>query len=347
MPLINPSESVLYPTSYYRDMAFFTTQFMSHKFDRRNHCVYDKSLLIHSAAYDDFSDWERRLYNTVLRTFQLAECDESLPIGTIVLLDLLKDLADSGQKVHAEGDKANPVLTLPPYPHEDYIDLFMGAFMLAYRLLSKNCYPLQPERWARILGGEISDKRVVQLEEQFRDMLDNHINVYQPPRFTDRDDHIRAVYAQKEIFTVPANPFIPAIRYMKTKVVMYAHIRLRMRLRGQQPIIVGPVVRGRLILNLSVAYPPCHQEMLFRQAMLNNVRTSVKRLKKASDREVYLFIMGHRARTDERFDEVMFSSMGLGYNIPGLDDFEQQTVGNRRVLKLAGKGHRLREWIEA
>jgi hypothetical protein len=60
--------------------------------------------------------------------------DESVAVGMVVLLDLLSDMYRMGR--YLAGDECK--LILKPYPHNYYISYAMAAFMLSYRLLSKD-----------------------------------------------------------------------------------------------------------------------------------------------------------------------------------------------------------------
>ena len=209
------------------------------------------------AAIGHFSKLESHLYYFILAILQNARLDESVTIGTVVLLDLLADLYKMGQI--KEGNKSR--LVLPPYPHQDHLSYFLGAFMLAHRLLSRDG-PRNEVFWKNVMGLH----EVKKLENDLRDMLEDNINYYPPPQIPPDDPAYQFYYAG-DILIRP-NAFIPRLRYFKTKATMYAHIRVRMTSRGEPPANYPHTTRS----NLTWYLPPCHDYMIDKMVCLAEAR---------------------------------------------------------------------------
>src|SRR5258708_30239661 len=145
-------------------MAFFITKSMTNIFDQssmsRSSSVesnissapppYRKSHtpVIEAAIDGCFSSrWESQLYRCIVSVLQRSMLDESVTIGTVVLLELLSDLHQMGQFT----DGPDSRIKLPPYSHKDYLSYFMGAFMLAHRLLSREG-PRDKLFWEEVIG---------------------------------------------------------------------------------------------------------------------------------------------------------------------------------------------------
>jgi hypothetical protein len=179
-----------------------------------------------SAAIDGHfsSGWESQLYRFILAVFQRSMLDESVPIGTVVLLDLLGDL-------HSDGSIQGWLqfqTRLPPYPHRNYLSYFMGAFMLAHRLLSREG-PRDKLFWEEVIGedGIITLGGVNKLENDFREMLEDNINYYPPPPISPDDPAYQLLSLWRR--SHPSQPFHHlAYATSKRKRTMYAHIRVRM-----------------------------------------------------------------------------------------------------------------------
>jgi hypothetical protein len=244
------------------------------------------------------SEWESQLYHFIHAIFQKSMLDESVPIGTVVLLDLLGDLHKKGQIV--DGDKSK--LVLPPFPDKDYFGYFMGAFMLAHRLISRRG-PRSEVFWEDVIGEDaiILLGEVSALENNLRDMLEDNINYYTPPTITPDDPAYQFCYTG-DILIRP-NPFIPRLRYLKTNATMYAHIRVRMTSRGESVLEIHSGVRRKK--DLAMHFPPCHQYMLDKLIFLEETRRLFPQLDDASDKQVHAFLA---ARNKTR----PTASVGLG-----------------------------------
>ena len=229
------------------------------------------------------SRWESQLYRCIISVLQRSMLDESVTIGTVVLLDLLGDLQQMGEFT----DGPHSRLQLPPYPHKDYLSFFMGAFMLAHRLLSREG-PRDKQFWEEVIGedgirtlGEVND-----LEDDFREMLEDVINDYPPPPISPEDPTYHFHYSGDVV--IRSNPFIHRLRYLKMKTTMYSHIRLRMTTRGEEILMVHPIVRRKR--EIALYYPPCHQYMVDQLVFFAQTRREYPQLEDASDEEVSAFL---------------------------------------------------------
>lgn len=222
------------------------------------------------------SDWECRLYHVIHSVFQNSLLDESVAIGTVVLLNLLGDLYKKGQFVDGERSK----LRLPPYPHEDYASYFMGAFMLAYRLLSRN-KPVVDGYWKEVMG-ELASEDVSNMESNFRTLLEANINYYSPPLTSPHDP---AYYA--EDLTVPSNAFIARLRYLRTKSAMYSHIRLLMTSRGEEAFNIYTDGKQQLP---ALHFPPCADQMIEKMLLFAKTRKRVPQLKRVTNMEIHAYL---------------------------------------------------------
>ncbi|KAF9523359.1 hypothetical protein CPB83DRAFT_898841 [Crepidotus variabilis] len=350
---MNTAESILYPSFYFRDMAFFLTKFVTDRFERNSSPFQDDSLsynlipptlsacssscssgstdslLITTALNNDFSSkWEERIYDVILRTLQLSEFDESVVVGTAVLLDMMRDMAINSQRRRAQGSMEDPILNLPAFPHEDYFKFFVGAYIHAYHLLSDNSEMISPQRWSEITGGMLSGEQVLEVEIDFREMLEKHMSSYEAPSYNNIVDGIETIYVQDEVTSVPPNPFISEDRYLNTKSTMFTHIRLAMTIRGQRPHVPDTVFcdDDSTVLDYSLTFSPCESEMKFRRVMLNIAKDQYEEINSASDRKAYSWIMGNTDRTDEETDSWIFSSMELGKGVSGLRRLENTYV---------------------
>lgn len=278
-------------------MAFFVTKSMTNIFS-----VSDNEILLASdsnswsdlptalsksdapliaAAIDGHfsSEWESRLYHEIYSVFANSMLDESVPIGTVVLLDLLSDLYKKGRSVDGERFK----LVLPSYPHEDYISIFMGAFMLAYRLLSRN-KPVKTGYWKQVLGKMYlpASDDVTEMENNLRTMLEANINYYSPPVIS-LYDH---AYCAEDL-AIPSNAFIARLRYTGTKSAMYCHIRLLMTSRGEEAF---KIYTDRKQEVPALQFPPCVDQMINKMLIFAETRKRVPQLRRSTVKEIHDYL---------------------------------------------------------
>ena len=216
--------------------------------------------------------------------------DESVPIGTVVLLDLLGDLHKMGQFKHG----TRSTLVLPAYPHKEYLCYFIGAFMLAHRLISRNG-PHDEMFWEHVLGERviITLGELPKLERDFRTKLEDNINYYPPPLIPLDDPAYQFLSAGDHL--IRTNPLIPRLRFLKTKATMYAHIRVRMSSRGEPLVNTDPKRRRRK--GLPLHFPPCHEYMVDKLVFIAKTKQTIPELHDASDREVLAFLQGRSKKT--------------------------------------------------
>jgi hypothetical protein len=222
------------------------------------------------------SDWECRLYHLVHSVLQNSLLDDSVAIGSVVLLSLLGDLHAKGQFVDGERSKLN----LLPFPHEKYESYFMGAFMLAYRLLSRN-KPVKDGYWEQV-SGELASEDVSIVECNFRTLLEANINYYTPPLISPHDP---AYYA--EDLTVPSNAFIARLRYLRTKSSMYSLIRMLMVSRGEEALNVYTGGKQELP---TLHFPPCADQMIEKMVLFAKTRKRVPYLRRAKNMEIHAYL---------------------------------------------------------
>src|SRR5258705_304782 len=165
-------------------MAFFVTKSIAHIFTfptlrstRPSSLTKSDSSVIGTAIKRNFaSQWESKLYRIVLQVFQRSMLDESVVVGMVVLLDRLGDVYKMGRYL----DRDECKLILKPYPHDNYISYAVAAFMLSYRLLSKD-RAVEQEFWEQIMQDIITPCKVHRLEKEFRTLLEENSKCYPPP----------------------------------------------------------------------------------------------------------------------------------------------------------------------
>jgi hypothetical protein len=229
------------------------------------------------------SGWESQVYHFMLAILQRSMLDDSVSIGTVVLLDLLGDLNKVGRLM----DGSLSRLELAPYPHKDYLSYCVGAFMLAHRLLSREG-PYDTLFWEEVLGedGIVTLGEVDDLENDFRQILEDHIDDYAPPPIFPDNPAYQYHYAGDVV--IRPNPFISRLRYLKMKETMYAHIRVLMTSRGEDVLEIHSAVRRKT--DLALHFPPCQQYMLAKQVFLAQTRRDFPQLEESSDEEVDDFL---------------------------------------------------------
>lgn len=248
------------------------------------------------------SEWESQLYQVILKVLQRSMLDESVAVGTVVLLDLLGDLYKMGRFV--DGDRSRFVLA--PYPEEDYIRYFKGAFMLAFRLLSKN-RPIKSGYWERVmLEDDMANATdiVINIENDFRRMLEDNVNYYPPLPISLRDPAYQFHYAGD--LAIPPNAFIPRLRYLRTKSTMYSHIRLLRTSRGEGIPIVDPRRKN----DLAQYFPPCYQYMMDKLTHFDEIRRLEPNMRGATNKKVHNYIEFKKKAQRERATPLV--GLGLG-----------------------------------
>src|SRR6266545_6828429 len=284
-------------------MAFFVVKSMTHIFGTSEgpmsrsssqtssldlpSTLHKSDIPIIAAAIDGHfaSEWESQLYKVILRVFQRSMLDESVPIGTVVLLDLLGDLYKKGQFV--DGDRSRCILA--PYPQEDYIRYFKGAFMLAVRLLSQNKL-IKSGYWEQVMREDdmtIDTEIVVNIENDFRRMLEENINYYPTLPISPDDPAYQFHYAGD--LAIPPNAFIARLRYLRTKSTMYSHIRVLMTSRGEasEVLTIDPRTKA---MKKDLDFPPCHEYMMGKLIQIEETRKLERNLRGATNKQVHDYI---------------------------------------------------------
>jgi hypothetical protein len=280
-------------------MAFFVTKSMTHIFDfpdratlqSEEPCSLTKSdLPVIATAVDGFfsSNWESQLYNVLLLVIQRSALDESVPIGMVVLLDLLGDMFRMG--TYFSGDECK--LVLAPYPHRDYIYFAMGAFMLSYRLLSKDA-PVSEGFWEQVMDGIVLPHKVHSLENRFRALLEENMMRYPPAPILPQDPAYKFYYAGD--LSVPPNPLIDRKRYLRTKWALYEHVRTAMSSRGEQYLRAHPRCKYN-VKDLLLQFPPCQHYIMKRDVLFEQTRIKVRKLWEASNREIHEYLEAEEKR---------------------------------------------------
>jgi len=283
-------------------MAFFVAKAMPHIFSTPDNMLQSSSSLrptvdslmlrksdtpLITAALDCHfsSDWESQLYNDILKLFQNSMVDESVPVGAVVLLELLGEIHMKGRLLDGERSK----LILPPYPHEDYFSYLVAAFILSYRLLSKD-KPVEDGFWERVMtkSGIIFVDDVVKLSADLQTLLEVNTKRYPPPPVSSTDPAFTFYYSGD--LPVPPNDFISRLRYLKTKSTMYAHIRILMTVRGEDVFKIDP--KGRWKKDMALQFPPCYGYMLNKFSHFEDTRLKAPSLNSASsDKDVYDYLV--------------------------------------------------------
>ncbi len=304
-------------------MAFFVTKSMPHIFSTPDNKLHSSSSLrptvdslmlrksdtpLIAAALDRqfSSDWELQLYSDILKLFQNSMLDESVPVGTVALLELLSEIYNMGRLLDGEQSK----LILPPYPHEDYFSYFIAAFILSYRLLSKD-KPVEDGFWERVMtkSGIIIVDDVVKLSVDLQTLLEVNTKYYPPPPISSTDPAFKFYYSGD--LPVPPNDFIPRLRYLKTKSTMYAHICTLMTLRGEDVLKIDP--RGKWKKDMALQFPPCYGYMLNKFVLFEDTRLKAPGLNSASsDKEVYDYLMTQNRKKVEKGKP---GTVGLGLGV--------------------------------
>jgi hypothetical protein len=301
-------------------MAFFVTKSMSHIFnfpDRdtlksEEPCSLMKSdLPVIATAIDGLfsSNWESQLYDMLLLVFQRSTLDESVPIGMVVLLDLLGDMYRMG--TYLAGDECK--LVLAPYPHDFYICYAMAAFMLSYRLLSNDA-PVAEGFWEQVMDGIAPAHRVHSLEIKFRALLEENLKRYPPVPILPQDPAYKFYYAGD--LSVPPNPFIDRKAYLRTKWAMYEHVRTAMRSRGERCLKVHPLCKHKM-KDLLLQFPPCQNFIMQRDILFEETRVRVPELWEASNQEIHEYLEAEEKRNQElRLSvEKLYAMTGLGLRL--------------------------------
>jgi len=168
--------------------------------------------------------------------------------------------------------------------------------MLAHRLLSHEG-PLDKLFWEEVIGEEgirtLGD--VNSLENDFREMLEDNIDVYPPPPISPDDPNYHFHYAGDVV--IRPNLLIHRLRYLKMKTTMYAHIRVRMTSRKEAVLMVHPAVKRKR--DIALHYPPCHEYMVEQLVFFAQTRQQYPQLEDVSDEEVSAFLDAkcHEANT--------------------------------------------------
>jgi hypothetical protein len=245
----------------------------------------------------------------LLRVIQRSTLDESVPIGMVVLLDLLGDMFRMG--TYFSGDDCK--LNLAPYPHHDYIDYAMGAFMLSYRLLSKDA-PVGEGFWEQVMEGIIPPHKVPSLESKFRALLEENSKRYPPPPILPQDPAYKFYYSGD--FSVPPNPFIDRKPYLRTKWALYEHVRTAMESRGEQYLEAHPRCKYK-VKDLLLQFPPCQHYIMKRDVLFEQTRIRVPELWEASNREIHEYLEAEKKLDKElRLSvEKLHAMNGLGLRL--------------------------------
>jgi hypothetical protein len=259
-------------------MALFATKSMTHIFAFPDKATlwsempssWKKDTPFHTPIT---SEWESQLYDIILRVFQRSMLDESVTVGMVVLLDLLGDVYRMGK--YLAGDRCR--LDLRSYPHDNYISFAMAAFMLSYRLLSKD-RPVKEGFWEQVMEDVIAPHKVHRLENKFRELLEENSKRYPPPPISPQDRAYQIPYDPR----VPPNPLIHRKPYLRTKWNMYVHIRMAMRSRGEENLTINPK-SGYDAKGLLLQYPPCDDYMMKRDVLFFETRTRVSRSREKAE----------------------------------------------------------------
>jgi len=277
-------------------MAFFVTKSMAHIFsfadiqtlksEKPSSQMKSDIPVIATAMNRCFtSDWESQMYLIILRVFQRSMLDESVAIGMVVLFDLLSDVYKTG--TYFAGDECE--LILAPYPHNIYISYAMAAFMLSYRLLSKD-RPVSEEFWEQVMEGFIEPGKVHTLERDFRMLLEENSKRYPPPPISPQDPAYIFYYD----LNLPPNPLIHRRKYLRAKWAMYTHIRLAIRVRGGKYLRIDPrsVPDHKDVL---LQFPPCYDYMMKRDILFLETRIRVPEMSEASRKEVHYYLEAEKS----------------------------------------------------
>jgi hypothetical protein len=214
--------------------------------------------------------------------------DESVTVGMVVLLDRLGDVYRMGMYLAGEECK----LILKPYPHDHYISYAMAAFMLSYRLLSKD-RPVKEGFWEQVTKGVIAPHKVYRLETRFRMLLEENSKRYPPPSIS-RNNPAYLFYYDPNL---PPNPLIHRYPYLRTKWAMYIHIRTAIKSRRGGNLTVNQKTAGTYRSDVLLQFPPCYEYMMKRDALFFETRTRVPELGEASHKEVHNYLESEKRQT--------------------------------------------------
>ena len=300
-------------------MAFFVTKSISHIFsfpDRdvlrsEEPCSLMKSdTPIISALNGRFSSaWEVQLYETILLMLVRSRLDESVPVGMVVLLDLLGDSYRMG--TYVAGDQCT--LVLPPFPQKDYTGYAIAAFMLSRRLLSGD-KPVRDGFWEKVLDGLVAPEGVHLLEQDFRAFLEEGSTRYPPAPILPQDPAYMFYFPGD--LPVPENPLIQCGRYLRTKWAMYMHVRMAMKARGEENLQVDDSAQ-HMAKDLLLQFPPCYDHIMKRDIQFQETRIRVPELWGASNEEVHehLVVEQQRVKELEESAEKLEAMMAFGMRI--------------------------------
>lgn len=301
-------------------MALFVTKSISHIFTfpdkdilkSEKPCTLMKSdtPVIAAALYGRFSStWEAKLYEVILLILRRSRLDESVPVGMVVLLDLLGDSYRMGTYMMAHQCR----LMLPPFPHRDYIGYAIAAFMLSYRLLSRD-RPVEHGFWEKVLDGIVAPAGVHLLERDFRAFLEESTRCYPPPQILPQDPAYKFYFPGD--LPVPQNPLIQCRRYLRTKWAMYTYVRTAMNGRGEKNLKVDQRSQ-HMAKDLLLQFPPCHDYMMRQDIHFQETRIRVPELWGASNEEVHEYLAVEQIRVKELRTSVekLQAMMALGMTI--------------------------------
>jgi hypothetical protein len=135
------------------DIAFFCANHMTRVFSWDPHRTIFLS--------DQHEGWQSRLEGSIERVLLRARLEDSVAVGTLVLMEKFRDSAWPKR----------------PYPEDVYILHFMVAYALAHRALSRIRRPLREGFWADVFADIISPQQIQSATTTFVRALNYDTNI--------------------------------------------------------------------------------------------------------------------------------------------------------------------------
>ncbi|KJA28162.1 hypothetical protein HYPSUDRAFT_212134 [Hypholoma sublateritium FD-334 SS-4] len=148
---MNPSEAFLFPSSYYQDIAFFCSNYMTR--------IFSRGLIIF--MFDENDGWQGKLRSFIESILFKSHSDDSVAIGAMVLLEAFR----------------NGPHPRPAYPHPDYLEYFLGAYISAHHYLSRR--PMRHGFWKDVVDDLYTECELQRIEKTFASRLGGRVHIGQ------------------------------------------------------------------------------------------------------------------------------------------------------------------------
>ena len=109
--------------------------------------IFSRGLIIFT--FDQNGGWQGQLRSFIESILVKSRADDSIAIGAMVLLETFRN-------------EPHPRST---YPHPDYLEYFLGAYITAHHYLSRR--PMRNGFWKDVTGGQYSELELLRIERTF------------------------------------------------------------------------------------------------------------------------------------------------------------------------------------